>query len=86
MEFEFDPNKSKVNLSKHGIDFDEVRKLWLDAERIIIPAKKVDEPRVLIIAKILEKYWSGIYTIRNNSIRLISVRRSRKKEIEIYES
>ncbi len=86
MEFEFDPNKSKVNLSKHGIDFDEARKLWLDAERIIIPAKNVDEPRFLIIAKIIEKYWSGIYTIRKNSIRLISVRRSRKKEIEIYES
>ena len=50
MEFEFD----KANLSKHGIDFDEAKKLWLDAERIIIPAKNVDEPRFLIIAKIIE--------------------------------
>jgi hypothetical protein len=86
MEFEFDQNKSQANLSKHGIDFKTARKLWLDSGRIEIPAKTIDEPRFLIISKLNGKYWSGIFTIRRNVIRIISVRRSRKNEIELYES
>ena len=86
MEFEFDPNKSQTNLLKHGIDFEEAKQLWLDPGRIEIPAKTLDEPRFLIISKIEEKHWSAIFTVRNEMIRIISVRRSRKNEIELYES
>jgi len=35
---------------------------------------------------IKKKHWSGIITYRNNNIRIISIRRSRTEEIEIYES
>lgn len=28
MQFEYDPNKSKSNKEKHGIDFDEAQALW----------------------------------------------------------
>lgn len=28
--FEFDEAKSRINLGKHGIDFDEAQKLWKD--------------------------------------------------------
>lgn len=86
MEFEFDQNKSQTNQSKHGIDFEEAKQLWLDSDRIEIPARTIDEPRFLIIAKLNGKFWSRIFAIRNKAIRIISVRRSRKKEIEIYES
>jgi hypothetical protein len=86
MEFEFDQNKSQTNLSKHGIDFEDAKQLWLDRGRIEIPTKTIDEPRFLIISKLNGKYWSGIFTMRRNVIRIISVRRSRKNEIELYES
>jgi hypothetical protein len=86
MEFEFDPVKSAVNKEKHGIDFYEAQKLWDDADFIEIPVKTVDEPRFLIIGKISEKLWSGVFTYRGAKIRIISVRRSRKEEIGIYES
>ena len=85
MEFEFDKNKSLSNKAKHGMDFDAVQVLWNDVRRIIIPARKLDEPRFLIIGKISEKIWSAIYTIRGDKIRLISARRARKEEISIYE-
>ena len=39
-----------------------------------------------IIGKINEKIWSAIYTIRNNIIRIISVRRARVNEEKIYKS
>lgn len=86
MEFEFDPTKSDGNKRKHGIDFDETQALWNDPDLIEIPVKTSDEPRFLAIGKISGKYWSGIITYRNGTIRIISVRRSRKEEVALYES
>ncbi|MBW1801623.1 MAG: BrnT family toxin [Deltaproteobacteria bacterium] len=86
MEFEFDKRKGKINKNKHGIDFIEAQALWDDPDRIEIPAKTIDEERFLIIGKISDKRWSTIITYRNEKVRIISVRRSRPEEIEIYES
>ncbi len=85
MEFEFDPNKSDYNKQKHGIDFYEAQALWDDPDLIEIPVKTIDEPRHLVIGKIAEKHWSGVITYRGAKIRIISVRRSRKEEVAIYE-
>ena len=86
MIFEFDSQRSDRNLKKHGIDFVNAQLLWIDADRIQIPAKDVDEPRFMVIGKIDEKHWSAIFTYRNENIRIISVRRSRDEEIDLYEN
>jgi uncharacterized protein len=86
VEIEFDPDKSESNKRKHGIDFFEAQALWDDPDVIEIPVKTIDEPRHLVIGKIAEKHWSGVITYRSGKIRIISVRRSRKEEVEIYES
>ena len=86
MEFEFAPQKSEANKKKHGIDFYEAEALWDDPELIEIPVRTSDEPRFLIIAKSSGKHWSGVITYRGEKIRIISVRRSRKEEVDIYES
>ena len=87
MKFEFDENKSDANKVKHGIDFRQAQFLWSDPDLLEIPAKNVqDENRFLIIGQIDEKHWSAVITYRENSVRIISVRRSRKKEIQYYES
>jgi len=86
MLFEFDSRKSNSNLKKHGIDFVEAQLLWLDPDLVEIPAKTIDESRYLMIGKILGKHWSAIITYRDENIRIISVRRARDEEIEIYES
>lgn len=86
MNFEFDPRKSLSNKKKHGIDFYEAQDLWDDPEMIEIPVKVIDEPRYLVIGKVAGKHWTGVITHRNNKLRIISVRRSRKEEVEIYES
>ncbi len=85
-EFEFDEAKSQANLEKHGIDFRAAQKLWRDPYLLEIRAKSEDELRFLLIGKIAEKHWSAVVTYRDARIRLISVRRSRKKEVELYES
>ncbi len=86
MEFDFDPNKSQTNRNKHGIDFVRARDLWRDPSRVEVPARTVDEPRWLIIGLIDGKHWSAVVTVRQESIRIISVRRSRVEEVAIYES
>lgn len=86
MEFEFDPAKSISNKKKHGIDFIEAQALWDDPDFMEIPIKESDEPRLLVIGKISEKHWSGVITYRSEKIRIISVRRSRKEEVDVYES
>ncbi len=85
MEFEFDPQKSEANKQKHGIDFVEAQALWLDVDRIETPARTVDEPRTLVIGRIRDQHWSAVVTYRRDRIRIISVRRSRTEEVEIYE-
>ena len=86
MDFEFDPDKSAANKQKHGIDFAEAQALWNDVDRVEIPARTVDEPRTVVIGTIRGKHWSAVVTPRDDNTRIISVRRSRKEEIAIYES
>ena len=86
ISFEFDETKSKSNLKKHGIDFDDAQRLWEDPDLLEIPAKTVDEPRSLVIGRIDSNYWSAVVTHRGENIRIISVRRSRNSEVAIYES
>lgn len=85
MKFEFDPNKSQSNRQKHGIDFVEAQALWDDEDRINYPARTVDEERFILVGLIGEKHWSAIYTFRDETIRIISVRRSREEEVTLYE-
>ena len=85
-EFEFDEAKSQANLGKHGINFVAAQELWKDPHLLEIRAKSEDEPRFVLIGKVSEKHWSAVVTYREGRIRLISVRRSRKKEVEFYES
>ena len=86
MEFEFDARKSSANRTKHGIDFNEAQKLWDDPYLIEIPVRTSDEPRFLVVARISGRFWSGVITYRGDKVRIISVRRSRKEEVSIYES
>jgi uncharacterized protein len=85
MGFEFDPDKSEKNKKKHGIDFHEAQALWDDPDLIEISAKTVDEHRFIVIGMIGDTHWSAVITHRSVRTRLISVRRSRKEEIGVYE-
>jgi hypothetical protein len=84
MNFEFDRAKSQANLKKHGMDFEQAQMLWQDAEGLEVPSKYPNEPRKLWIANREGKLWTAIFTARGESIRIISVRRSRENERSAY--
>jgi uncharacterized DUF497 family protein len=86
MRFEFDTHKSESNRDKHGIDFPAARTLWEDPDRIEIPARTEDEPRLMVIGRIGVRVWSTVITYRGDIVRIISVRPASRKEVAIYES
>ena len=84
VNFEFDPAKSAANLEKHGIDFIGSQALWSDPDRLEVPARSVDEPRTQVIGRIGDVLWSAFVTMRDDQIRIISVRRARDEEKAAY--
>ena len=84
LAFEYDQKKSLSNKQKHGLDFEEAQFLWFDFRSIAISARTVGEPRQLLIAELNGEIWSAIFTYRNNAIQIISVRKSKNSEKEIY--
>jgi uncharacterized DUF497 family protein len=84
MNFEFDSEKSDRNKAKHGIDFVEAQLLWQDCW-IEVPLPFEYEDRFLVVGKIGKNYYSAIVTYRGDAVRIISVRRSRRYEKELYD-
>lgn len=85
MDFEWDPDKSASNETKHGISFDEAVELWDDVDMIVVEVKRGGETRKVGIAKGFGSYWVVVYTLRDGVVRIISVRRATKKEASTYD-
>jgi uncharacterized DUF497 family protein len=73
-----------MNLAKHGIDFVAAQALWQDPDRLEIPARSIDEPRAQVIGRIGPVVWSALITVRDDRVRIISVRRARHEEKDAY--
>ncbi len=57
-----------------------------DPELLEVPVRTMDELRYLLIGRIGGRHWSAVITYRHERIRSISVRRSRKEEVTLYEN
>lgn len=85
MIFEFDPFKNESNIEKHKVSFEEASEIWNDPDLVVVPAKKRGEKRFLAIGQAYSVLFSVIHTRRGDAIRLISARRSTRKETRLYE-
>ena len=85
-EFEYDEAKSRANLDKHGIDFEEAQHLWQDERALVIASRNIPEPRMLRVGLVNGRAWTAVFTRRQHCVRLISVRRARKMELQAYVS
>ena len=83
MEFEWDPEKSKANKEKHGIDFEVAQEIWKSELRIEAQALTTEEEiRKATIGKIDDALWVAIWTPRNEKVRFISVHRAEGTKYE----
>ncbi len=86
MKFEYDDSKSQTNKEKHGIDFVDAQNLWKDEDALLVAANIIDdEVRYALISVFKDKCYTAIFTLRDETYRIISVRRCRKNEERNYE-
>ena len=88
INFEWDDNKAKSNLIKHGISFEEATTAFGDSLSITIEdyLHSDDENRLVLIGKSLkQKTLVVIHLEKADSIRIISARKATKKECKFYE-
>ena len=85
IQFEWDDKKSSSNKTKHGIDFDTAKDLWNDSNCVEIETSYPIKERTILIGKVKNKLWTAIFTQREDTIRIISVRRARKRETKLYD-
>ncbi len=85
LKFEWDEEKAKLNLKKHGIPFELAAKVFMDENRIEIydEAHSMDEDRYITIGLAGEVLFV-VYTERHPRIRLISARLATARERKVY--
>lgn len=86
MGFEWDEEKERANLGKHGILFSKAARIFEDDNQFHRESHKSAEERWSVTGEIDEKLWTVIYTRRGNNIRIISARRARDHEKKRYHS
>jgi uncharacterized protein len=85
MQFEWDPNKAARVLADRDLSFADVARLF-DSSHIIIASHKMGEPRWRIVGEIADVCITGVFTRRDQNIRIITARRSWPNEEREYRS
>ena len=85
MEFEWDENKNRLNIEKHGIDFIDAAGMINDGHAFIGLSSYENEQRFIATGPIEGRYITVVYTMRCETTRIISARAARKKERLEYE-
>lgn len=92
MKFEWDTNKERINIQKHGITFEEASYVFADpfALNRYDDDHSQDEDRWIILGKSLrEVIIVVIHTFKDDGgieyVRIISARKATKKELQTYQ-
>ena len=84
MAFEFDPNKDVGNKSKHGISLARAKDMKI-LKAFEDTRFEYGETRYRAFGTIDDKYYFMVFTTRGHNIRVITLFRVNKKDIENYE-
>jgi len=88
LQFEWDDNKARANLAKHGVSFEEASTVFADPLSITIPdpAHSQAEDRFIILGQSHRRLLLVVvHTERGDKLRLISARRASRNERKQYE-
>lgn len=86
MNFEWDEQKRRSNIAKHGIDFGTAVRVFEDPRCVIGPSTvTTTEKREVAIGRIGERCIAVVFVRREQALRLISARAARRKERSTYE-
>lgn len=82
---EWDENKNRANIQKHGISFETAALVFADEERIEYYDKlhSLEEDRFIVLGCV-QGILYVVYTMRGDASRLISARMATPRERSIY--
>lgn len=82
LSFEWDDEKAAASLSKHGVPFDEALAVFLDVNRLDRYDGREDygEDRFITIGLVEDFELAVAYTLRGDTIRIISARKATSHE------
>jgi uncharacterized DUF497 family protein len=88
--FEWDENKAKTNLKKHGVSFEEAQSVFFDENARIIPDpdhSKIEDRFIILGISLNVKLLVVCHCYRENekNIRIISARKATKSEAKQYQ-
>jgi uncharacterized DUF497 family protein len=85
VHIDFDPEKDATNLSKHGVSLDAAARLDWDAALAWIDDRAdYGEMRIVALAPIGDRLFFVVFVDRENSRRIISLRRANRREVNHY--
>lgn len=87
MKFQFNPAKAKSNLKKHKVSFADAEGVFYDPLTIHMDDPDADEEDrwIAIGTGNTNQILVVVYTYRGDEVRLISVRRAARREVQTYE-
>jgi len=86
MQYEWDELKNQQNMNKHGVDFSlAVHFEWSEAKVIEDDRLDYGESRFIAHGLIGVRLYAMAFTLRGEMVRIISLRKSNKREVKLYE-
>jgi len=86
MEYEWDETKRQSNIVKHGVDFTMAHDFeWDKATYESDERHDYREIRMLSFAPIHGRIYALCWTPRDESVRIVSLRKANKREVKKYE-
>lgn len=88
LEFEWDDEKARRNREKHGVSFDEARRVFEDMDRLEAIDDRMDygEDRIIAIGSDGASVLTVVYVLRAERIRIISARKASREERDEYQA
>ena len=89
MNFEWDADKARTNLEKHGVSFELATLVFTDGDRVTVQDTRQDygEERLIILGQVEGRVLVVVTTERSSpkTIRIISARKANKRERRHYD-
>lgn len=87
LDFDWHDGKAAANLAKHGVSFEDARRVFLDPWRVDLDTTRIEdgERRRKVTGRMGARLYTVVYTTRDQGlIWLISARRANRAEEKRY--
>lgn len=82
--FEWDEQKRRSNIEKHGLDFITAAEIFDGRPIVTVQSTSLEEERFLTVGNVNNRFMTVVWTWRGDVIRLISARSARDQEVRQY--